>query len=106
MLLGWPAGYWIVGAKVGLLQCWSAGFGRGILLQKEQGRRRAGEGFARGRCVPLGNEFSVRKSVYQCVYLSPMGWPCIYSICFPSWMVNRILSHWIGVTCLYRYWIR
>ena len=23
-------------------------------------------------------------------YLSPMGWPCIYSICFLSWMVNRI----------------
>ena len=23
-----------------------------------------------------------------------MGWPGIYSICFPSWMVIRILSHW------------
>ena len=23
-----------------------------------------------------------------------MGWPSIYSICFPSWMVIRILSHW------------
>ena len=30
------------------------------------------------------------------VYLSPMGWPDIYSICFPSWMVIRILSHWTG----------
>ena len=49
MLLGWPAGYWIVGAKVGLLQCWFAGFGRGTLLQNEQGRKRVGEGFARGR---------------------------------------------------------
>ena len=25
-----------------------------------------------------------------------MGWPGIYSICFPSWMAIRILSHWIG----------
>ena len=24
-----------------------------------------------------------------------MGWPGIYSICFPSWMVIRILSHWM-----------
>ena len=23
-----------------------------------------------------------------------MGWPGIYSICFPSWIVIRILSHW------------
>ena len=23
-----------------------------------------------------------------------MGWPGIYSICFPNWMVIRILSHW------------
>ena len=23
-------------------------------------------------------------------YLSPMGWPCIYSRCFTSWMVIRI----------------
>ena len=31
----------------------------------------------------------------ECVaYLLPMGWPGIYSICFPSWMVIRILSHW------------
>ena len=25
-----------------------------------------------------------------------MGWPGIYSICFPSWMVIEILSHWTG----------
>ena len=25
-----------------------------------------------------------------------MGWLGIYSICFPSWMVIRILSHWTG----------
>ena len=31
----------------------------------------------------------------ECVaYLSPIGWLGIYSICFPSWMVIRILSHW------------
>ena len=28
-------------------------------------------------------------------YLSPMGWSDNYSICFPSWMVIRILSHWM-----------
>ena len=44
----------------------------------------------------LGNEFSMRKSVYQCAYLLPMGWPCIYSRCCTSWMVTRIHSHWIG----------
>ena len=25
-----------------------------------------------------------------------MGWPGIYSICFPNLMVIRILSHWTG----------
>ena len=25
-----------------------------------------------------------------------MGWPGIYSVCFPSWIVIRILSHWAG----------
>ena len=25
-----------------------------------------------------------------------MGWPGIYSICFPSWMLISILSHWTG----------
>ena len=30
----------------------------------------------------------------ECVaYLSPMGWSGIYSICFLSWMMIRILSH-------------
>ena len=33
----------------------------------------------------------------ECVaYLSPIEWPGIYSICFSSWMVIRILSHWTG----------
>ena len=27
---------------------------------------------------------------------SPMRWPDIYNICFPSWMVIRILSHLTG----------
>ena len=49
MLLGWPAGSWIVGAEEGLLQCLSACSGRGTPLQKEQERRRVGEGFARSR---------------------------------------------------------
>ena len=25
-----------------------------------------------------------------------MGWPCIYSRCFTSWMVIRIISHLMG----------
>ena len=28
-------------------------------------------------------------------YLSLMGWPCIYSRCFTSWMVIRILPYWM-----------
>ena len=29
-------------------------------------------------------------------YLSPRGWPNIYSVCFSNLMVIRILSHLIG----------
>ena len=47
LMLGCSAGSWIVGAEVGLLQCWSTGSRRGTPLQK-QGRRGVGEGFARG----------------------------------------------------------
>ena len=47
--MGWAIGFWIVGAEVRLLQCWSAGSGRGTPLQAEQERRGVGEGFARGR---------------------------------------------------------
>ena len=33
----------------------------------------------------------------ECVaYLSPIGWPGIYSMCFLSWMVIMILSHLTG----------
>ena len=28
-------------------------------------------------------------------YLSPRGWPDIYSVCFPNLMVIKILSHWM-----------
>ena len=43
----------------------------------------------------------MREKIYylegECVaYLSPMGWPCIYNICFTNWMVIKILSHWTG----------
>ena len=38
------------------------------------------------------------------VYLSPMGWPGIYSKCSTSWTVTRIRSHWIGY--FYYYWYR
>ena len=46
-MAGWSAGSWIVGAEVGLLQCWSAGSERGTPLQKQE-RRGVGEGFACG----------------------------------------------------------
>ena len=32
---------------------------------------------------------------YEYAYLSPMGWPCIYSRCSTSWMMIRIHSHWM-----------
>ena len=47
-MAGWSAGSWIVGTEVGLLKCWSIGFGRGTPLQKQE-RRGVGEGFARSR---------------------------------------------------------
>ena len=47
-IAGWSASSWIVGAEVGLLQCWSAGSRRGTPLQKQE-RRGLGEGFSRGR---------------------------------------------------------
>ena len=37
----------------------------------------------------------LRMFAYESAYLSPMGWPCIYSRCFTSWMVIRILSYWM-----------
>ena len=49
LLAGWAAGSWIVGAEVRLLQCGSAGSGRGTPLQEEQERRGVSEGFTRGR---------------------------------------------------------
>ena len=29
-------------------------------------------------------------------YLSPLGWPCIYSRSSTSWIMTRIRSHWVG----------
>ena len=48
LMLGWSAGSWIVGAEIGMLQCWFAGSGRGTPLQKQE-RRGVGEGLARSR---------------------------------------------------------
>ena len=43
--------------------------------------------------------------VWRCVselaYLSPMGWPCIYSGCSTSWMVIRSPSHWMEYFLFY-----
>ena len=47
LLAGWAVGSWIVCAEVGSQQWWSAGYGRGTPLQKQE-RRGVGEGFARG----------------------------------------------------------
>ena len=39
----------------------------------------------------------------MCVaYLSPMGWPGIYSRCSTNWTATRIRSHWIGYFYYYR----
>ena len=37
-------GSWIVGAEVGLLQCWSAGSGRGTPLQKQERNKKGRQG--------------------------------------------------------------
>ena len=37
LLAGWLAGSWIVGAEIGLLQCWSASSGRDTPLQNKEG---------------------------------------------------------------------
>ena len=47
-MAGWSAGSWIVGAEVGLLQCWSAGSRRGTPVQKQE-RMGVDRGFARSR---------------------------------------------------------
>ena len=36
------------------------------------------------------------ESLSESAYLSPMGWPCIYSRYWTSWMVIRIPSYWMG----------
>ena len=43
-LAGWSVGSWIVGAEVGLLQCWSAGSGRGTPMQKQERRKNGRQG--------------------------------------------------------------
>ena len=45
----WAGACWGRWAGPGLMLSWSAGSGCGSSLQKEQERRRAGRGFARGR---------------------------------------------------------
>ena len=39
--------------------------------------------------------------VFELAYLSPMGWPCIYSRCSTSWMVIRSPSHWMEYFLFY-----
>ena len=40
------------------------------------------------------NEASVYAS--KSAYLSPLGWPCIYSRCLTSWIMTKIYSHLMG----------
>ena len=41
----------------------------------------------------------------ESAYLSPLGWPCIYSRCSTSWIATRIRSNWMRFSC-YQYRIR
>ena len=50
--------------------------------------------YLEGECVASEN-----------TYLSPLGWPCIYSRCSTSWIATRIRSHWMRFSC-YQYRIR
>ena len=74
-----------VGPELGLLLGWSAGSGHWTLLQKQE-TRRVGGGFARCRSDASVSS-SLRENI-DCLetnvfaYLSSVGWPVIYSICF------------------------
>ena len=109
-LLVWDAGYWIVGAGVGLLllldcRLWvwyfsaktrKKGGRQGLrlwplrclsqLLSKRKERMLRGGGGGRTRLV--------WRCVSEFAYFSPMGWPCIYSGGPTSWTVTRGPSHW------------
>ena len=52
LLAGWDAGFWIVGAEVGLLQYRSANSGRSTPLQKQR-RRGGGGGGGSARASPV-----------------------------------------------------
>ena len=56
-MAGWSVGSWIVGVEVGLLQCWSAGSGRGTLMKKQE-RRGGGGGGGGGGGVGRGSAYS------------------------------------------------
>ena len=98
MLAGW-------GCRL-LLLCWTVDSGYGTSLQK-QGRRGSARASPVAAPMPKSVSFSEEKReclrgriclVWRCVseleYLSPMGWPCIYSGCPISWTVIRGPSHW------------
>ena len=40
------------------------------------------------------------ESATKSAYLSPLGWPCIYSRCPTSWTVTRVCSHWMGFSVI------
>ena len=47
-------------------------------------------------CMRMRIIVRISIGVLELAYLSPMGWPCIYSRCSTSWMVTWIHSHWMG----------
>ena len=47
-------------------------------------------------CMRMCISVRISIGVLELAYLSPMGWPCIYSRCSTSWMVTWIHSHWMG----------
>ena len=76
----------VVRPEPGPMLGWSISSGCGYSLQKEQEIRRVGRGFARNRSDAYVSFFMKEK--IDCLegeyvaYLSPMGWPGIYSVCF------------------------
>ena len=78
--------------------CWAGLQALALLssLQKEQERRRAGRGIARGRSDAQVSFFLKEK--IDCLEGECVAYVCVpftYSRCFTGWMVIRILSHWM-----------
>ena len=84
------------------LDCYWAGLQALALLSSAKTRKKKGRQGLRPWPLRCLSQFLSEKKKIDCLegecvaYLSPIGWPDIYSICIPSWMAIRILSHWKG----------